>query len=159
MSGIQLEYIDIPYRQSQYLNAFANKIIGNSESIDTPVYGNHKGFKPSLLINAGSVAECINWTASRIIEVENILHRLPSTAVFVNSEDEVEHVSELLEQLLNSKNINVEACKDGRMLGEGQNVRVFSIEHIKGLEFEVVFFVSIDTLYSMDPELLPSFYM
>lgn len=157
VGGIQLEHIDIPYRQSQYLNAFANKIIGNSESIDTPVYGNHKGFKPSLLINAGSVAECINWIATRIIEVENILHRLPSTAVFVNSEDEVEHVSELLEQLLNSKNINVEACKDGRMLGEGQNVRVFSIEHIKGLEFEAVFFVSIDTLYSMDPELFTKF--
>ena len=43
---------------------------------------------------------------------------------------------------------NIEFTK--RILDDGQNVRVFSIEYIKGLEFEAVFFIDIDTLENTD---------
>ena len=38
------------------------------------------------------------------------------------------------------------ACEEGKALGQGSDVRVFDIQHIKGLEFEAVFFVGVDQL-------------
>lgn len=37
-------------------------------------------------------------------------------------------------------------CVDGQSLGVDRDVRVFSVEHVKGLEFEAVFFVGVDVL-------------
>ena len=45
------------------------------------------------------------------------------------------------------------ACEEGKSLGDGTDVRVFDIQHIKGLEFEAVFFVDLDALEADFPEL------
>lgn len=37
------------------------------------------------------------------------------------------------------------------------NVRVFDIQHIKGMEFEAVFFVSIDQLATLHPALFDKY--
>lgn len=39
------------------------------------------------------------------------------------------------------------------MLGERSEVRVFDVQHIKGLEFEAVFFVDVDDLEGRRPDL------
>lgn len=45
------------------------------------------------------------------------------------------------------------ACTNGQVLGHDSQVRVFSAEHIKGLEFEAVIFMGVDQIkrnYSVD---------
>ena len=36
--------------------------------------------------------------------------------------------------------MQVSACPDGKVVGQETAVRVFDVQHIKGLEFEAVFF-------------------
>jgi DNA helicase IV len=42
-------------------------------------------------------------------------------------------------------------------MGKENDVRVFDIQHIKGLEFEAVFFVGVDRLASSQPELFDKY--
>jgi DNA helicase IV len=50
-------------------------------------------------------------------------------------------------------NLTAVACEEGKALGEGTDVRVFDIQHIKGLEFEAVFFAGLDLLAEENPDL------
>jgi hypothetical protein len=49
------------------------------------------------------------------------------------------------------------ACYEGRAIGEENDIRVFDVQHIKGLEFEAVFFVGIDELVTQRPELFDKY--
>ena len=40
-------------------------------------------------------------------------------------------------------------CNQGQALGDANSLRVFSIDYIKGLEFEAVFFLNIDKVLSI----------
>ena len=42
-------------------------------------------------------------------------------------------------------------------MGQDNDVRVFDIQHIKGLEFEAVFFIGIDRLAADQPELFDKY--
>ena len=66
-------------------------------------------------------------------------------------------MSQTLASALNSElgqtNLRAKAYSGGDAIGQTQDVRVFSIEHIKGLEFEAVFFVDVDRLAVEKPDL------
>jgi hypothetical protein len=64
----------------------------------------------------------------------------------VNSEEDVRWVARDLNQALTDQNVRVVACPDGQVMGQENDVRVFNVEYIKGLEFEAVFFVGVDEL-------------
>ena len=49
------------------------------------------------------------------------------------------------------------ACHEGQAVSLESNVRVFDIRHIKGLEFEAVFFVSVDKLAIQQPTLFDKY--
>jgi DNA helicase IV len=49
--------------------------------------------------------------------------------------------------------VQIVACREGRDVGKSQEVRVFDIQHIKGLEFEAVFFIGVDALAELMPDL------
>ena len=70
---------------------------------------------------------------------------MPTIAVLVNSKDEVDPIAYALNELLEDVNQNVVACSD-QNLGIDNDIRVFEVQHIKGLEFEAVFFVGVDQL-------------
>jgi DNA helicase IV len=95
--------------------------------------------------------------ADRIREIERFVGQLPSTAIFVNTEDAVAPIAEKLNAALAEHNIQVIACREGQMVGQESNVRVFDIQHIKGLEFESVFFVGIDQLAALHPALFDKY--
>lgn len=54
-------------------------------------------------------------------------------------------------------NLNVVACYKGQFAGQENDIRVFDIRYIKGLEFEAVFFIGIDKLASEKPELFDKY--
>ncbi|WP_017929323.1 ATP-binding domain-containing protein [Limimaricola hongkongensis] len=49
------------------------------------------------------------------------------------------------------------ACKDGKVVGNDRDVRVFNIRHIKGLEFEAVFFTGQDRTIEDHPDLFAKY--
>ena len=58
-----------------------------------------------------------------------------------------------LNDALASSNIRAVPCPFGEMAGQENDVRVFDVRHIKGLEFEAVFFLGIDRLAQRQPDL------
>jgi hypothetical protein len=67
--------------------------------------------------------------------------------------DRVNELVGLTRPFLESRNVRIAGSPGGRIVGDVQEVRVFDIRHIKGLEFEAVFFVGIDRLAQRLPTL------
>jgi DNA polymerase III delta prime subunit len=149
-SDIEVREVNVAYRQTKQLNEFARAIIkaldGNDLTIDLPLHVSGDGKAPALLEHSGGQLNTVNWLADRIREIEGFLGQLPSTAIFVNSEDEVQGLADALNAELEESNIRVVACPKGQVMGQDNDVRVFDIQHIKGLEFESVFFTNVDVL-------------
>jgi superfamily I DNA and RNA helicase len=150
-----------PYRQSDKLNELA-KLLAAASSGPVPDtasagYTHNEGFRPVAGKEMSNPSKLIAWLAERIIEIENSVGTLPSIAIFVIDEEQVRSVSEALNHALVGKNIPVVACRDGLALGQDNNVRVFNVEHIKGLEFEAVFFIGVDALERKFPELFDKY--
>ncbi|SFG23822.1 ATP-binding domain-containing protein [Neptunomonas qingdaonensis] len=154
---ISVKPIQLVYRQSRILNEFAGELLriqnGDLSALGMiPEESNHIGVKPVLCEKAGD-DKSITWIAERIMEVERAVQQLPTIAVLVNSEEEVKPMAERLANYLEHVNLSVVACEEGKALGEGTDIRVFDIQHIKGLEFEAVFFAGIDKLAIEKPDL------
>ncbi len=106
----------------------------------------HDGVHPVLLENVSDPENTAQWLYERISEIERLVQQMPTVAILVNSEDMVKPIADSLNTLLEEISLRAVPCYEGRTLGEGSDVRVFDVQHIKGLEFEAVFFVGIDNL-------------
>lgn len=154
---ISAKFINLVYRQSRVLNAFAGDLLrlldGDLSALgELPKESTHEGVKPVLLEQA-SEDEAARWIAQRIAEVERAVRQMPTIAILVNAEDDVKPMADRLTSYLEEVSLKAVACEEGKALGEGADVRVFDIQHIKGLEFEAVFFVGVDRLAEQKPEL------
>ena len=153
---ITIQEITVSYRQTKQLSELSRAIIqvseGTAPAINLPANVDTDGVRPALLEESDAPGTA-NWLARRIREIDGLITPLPSTAVFVKSEADVSPVAEALREVIADDNINVVACPMGKALGQDNDVRVFDVQHIKGLEFEAVFFVAIDRLASEQPAL------
>lgn len=160
LPGVEIREITVAYRQSRQLNDLARDIIhavgGTMQDVSLPAEVDNDVASPVLLENS-SQPETMEWLAARIAEIERFVTQLPSIAVFVNSEADVEPSAKALEALLGEHNIPVTACTEGKIVGQESSVRVFDIQHIKGLEFEAVFFLGVDRLAELNPELFDKY--
>jgi len=156
-----IKEITVSYRQSKQLNDLARAMIcavgGTEREVSLPANVDSGGVAPSLLEYATDTVAVVSWLADRICEIERFVGKLPSTAIFVNGEDDVAPVAEALNEALSEHNIQVTACREGQAVGQESNVRVFDVQHIKGLEFEAVFFVGIDKLAVLHPALFDKY--
>lgn len=160
LPSLEVREITVAYRQSRQLNNLARDIIlavgGTVQSVSLPAEVDNDVASPVLLENS-SPTETVDWLAARIVDIERFVEQLPSIAVFVNSEADVEPTAKALEALLSEHNIPVTACTEGKIVGQESSVRVFDIQHIKGLEFEAVFFLGVDRLAELHPELFDKY--
>lgn len=159
--GLEFRQVETPYRQSAELRSYGRRLIELSGGVllENVLDGTREaeGYPPIFQSsNSGSDGES-RWIAERIEEIERLHDRFPSVAVFVPDEGRVETVAAEIRLALADTNIDVEACVKGQVLGQAGRVRVFAIEHIKGLEFEAAFFHSLQTLCQDAPELLDKF--
>ena len=149
------------YRQSRHLFELARQLVvvfgGSADDTELPDFADNDGVRPVWAKGMTSRSDAASWLADRIVEIEGIVGDLPSIAVLVNSEDEVRPVATALGEALIDYNIGVEACSEGKVKGNDGAVRVFNVQHIKGLEFEAVFFVSIDELARAFPDLFDKY--
>ena len=160
-ADFDIREINISYRQSKQLNELARSMIyavgGVEQDVTLPEHVDSEGVKPALLEHAAETSVVIRWLADRVLEIERFVGQLPSTAIFVNSEDDVPRLAGELNDALAEHNVQVIACHEGQSVGHESNVRVFDVQHIKGLEFEAVFFVGIDKLAAQQPELFDKY--
>ncbi|HDS9359367.1 TPA: ATP-binding domain-containing protein [Enterobacter chengduensis] len=160
-ADFDIKEITVSYRQSKQLNDLARGMIhavgGTEQNTSLPAHMDSMGVAPALLEHATNTETIVDWLADRIREIERFVGQLPSTAIFVNTEGDVAPVAEALNTALAEHNIQVIACREGQAVGQESNVRVFDIQHIKGLEFEAVFFVSIDQLATLHPALFDKY--
>ena len=158
---LDIREITISYRQTRQLNELARAIIqavgGTEQRVSLPDHVDSEGVAPALLESASEPSVIVDWLADRIREIERFVRQMPSTAIFVNSEAEVAPVAEALNAALEEHNIQVVACPQGRVMGQDNDVRVFDVQHIKGLEFEAVFFIAIDQLATLQPKLFDKY--
>lgn len=158
---IEVKNVDIAYRQSRRLRELAAALstqgAEGGASFRAPEYGEGADVWPLLADNhtGDSLAA---WLTDRISEVERAVGKLPSIAVFVDGEERIDPLVDLARPLLAERNIPIVGYKDGRAVGDNLEVRVFDVRHIKGLEFEAVFFVGIDGLAERLPDLFDRFF-
>lgn len=158
--GLDVRSVNIAYRQSRQLNELSRDIIqavgGSIQLVNLPAEVDNDIVAPVLLENSSAQAT-VRWVAARIADIERLVLQLPSIAVLVNCEADVDPTAKALEALLADHNIRVTACREGQAVGQESSVRVFDIQHIKGMEFEAVFFVGVDRLSKSQPELFDKY--
>jgi hypothetical protein len=159
--SIEMRSVDIAYRQSPRLRelaiALSSQPASGSIHLKAPDRGDGADVWP-LLAEHHNGDRLGHWLADRISEVEKAVGKLPSIAVFVDSEERIDPLVKLVQPLLARHNVPIVGCKDGRVVGDNLEVRVFDVRHIKGLEFEAVFFVGIDGLAERLPDLFDRFF-
>lgn len=165
-SNKQLDWIDpqierrsitVAYRQSAKLVALATDValLGGSsvQDIELPDRADNEGVPPVWAMDLGNNDRIADWLALRIQEIERMVGKVPTIAVLVNEEELVGPLATALNTRLQDISLSAVACKDGKVVGNDRDVRVFNIEHIKGLEFEAVFFVGLDQTIAKFPDL------
>ena len=154
--GCQRRDLKISYRQSHALLSLARtiyeKTTGQKANYKPHIERDDNEPKPLLYISQDEDDKLL-WISERIAEIYKAYgESIPSIAIFLPEESMLESFSDKLGNLdvLADVGIQVQACRQGQVLGQKAAVRVFSVKHIKGLEFESVFFHNIDLLQTMD---------
>ena len=161
LPDIETKPVSVAYRQSRHLHDFARRIAAQAGtgaiSAVLPDFAENEGVPPVLATGMADVPTIVSWLAGRISEIERSLRELPSIAVLVNDEDQVGPIADGLADALTDQNIRVIPCHNGQVRGRDNAIRVFNVRHIKGLEFEAVFFIGIDRLAQKYPDLFGNF--
>lgn len=147
--NVTVHPIRITYRHTKPLNVLAHSIaaLGTARSdAILPELVETDGPAPVLGRNLNEPDAIATWLGDRIEEVERSVQSLPTIAILVSDIEGVDVLAERLGKRLETSNIRVTAFREGADIGRGQDVRVFDVQHVKGLEFEAVFFVGADAL-------------
>lgn len=159
--GIQRKSITVSYRQSQRLVDLAKQVatLGGSQVNDIilPDRLDVEGVAPVWKTQLTNNAEKAEWLTQRIHEIDRMVQKATTIAVLVNEEEHVEELALELNDRLEEISLSAVACKDGKVVGNDRDVRVFDIRHIKGLEFEAVFFMDLDKTITQHPELFSKY--
>ncbi len=155
--GIDTRQITVSYRQSEKLVELAKSIahLDGASDVDTilPDRLDIAGVAPVWETGLDDINRIADWLFERISEIDTMVREATTIAVLVNTEDHVQPIAEALNSRLEEISLAAVACREGRDVGNDRDVRVFDIQHIKGLEFEGVFFVGLDETIDMLPEL------
>ncbi len=156
---IDIRTVNVTYRHSRQLNVLAHRLAGLSgqaHEAALPDHVNNEGPAPVFGFALSGTA-LIAWLKDRIIEIEQLTTMLPSVAVLVHREQDVQPIADGLNAALSAHSRRCTACPRGQVRGNDDDVRVFDVQHIKGLEFEAVFFVGVDELAAAKPQLFDKF--
>lgn len=152
--------LDKNYRQSARLLQVAKNLyvqIMKKEAPFQTVYEKNKNDPPPLQFNAKKDRDALaEWLSERISEIYRIHESLPSIAIFVPEESDIEPLYDTLVYPLNDRAFELDKCIDGKV-GDGEKVRIFSVKYIKGLEFQGAFLVDVDKIQRNTPNLVDKY--
>ena len=157
LSDISIVKMRTSYRQSFRLLEVAKALYRDSigEEPEYKAYLKSKKVPAPLAFISNDEQEKIDWIEQRIKEIYNIYKKLPSIAIFLNEKKGIPDFVEALENsdFINDTAIEVVDGSSGRLLASSNQIRVYPINVVKGMEFDVVFFHNIDSS-SEDPDLI-----
>jgi hypothetical protein len=152
----------IAYRQTGRLFSIARDLFvakTGLTSIDfRSAYPIHAEDPPALALQLASEDDVSNWIAERVFEIFGLCgQHLPTIAILVPDGDAIDVIASRLRNLLAPAGIEVDASPTGSLLGNPSRVRVFPVTAIKGLEFEAVFYVDLDIMARLQPDLIDKY--
>lgn len=147
LSDISIVKMRTSYRQSFRLLEVAKTLYKDSigEEPEYKAYLKSKKVPAPLVFISNDEQEKVNWIEQRIKEIYNIYKKLPSIAIFLNEKKDIPAFVEALEDsdFINDTAIEVVDGSSGRLLASSNQIRVYPINVVKGMEFDVVFFHNI----------------
>jgi superfamily I DNA/RNA helicase len=162
MSGTYDSYeLSLSYRQTATLFEIANKLhrqMTNKESNYHSANAPSSNDPQPLSKKCPNLSDAGEWIAGLIEEIlSSNGGRLPGMAILVPDKETVEVFKVEISKRLTPMGVKVEGSQDGNSLGSESKVRIFPVENIKGLEFEVVFYVGIDRMAALHGDLIDKF--
>lgn len=154
--ALAFERIATGYRQSRKLGDFARRLAGRQGAVadDAPPFSDNIGFDPVVATRLASDEVRARWLCDRIREIERTTDgHIPTIAVLVPDTGMLTSFTAALNTELADLTLHARAYAQGDAIGKTNDIRVFPIEHIKGLEFEAVFFIDVDRLAQEKPDL------
>lgn len=155
----QLKHLHKVYRQSYKLLTMAKHLY--KQFVGEPQFDS--AFPPDenepapLIFKSSDKEEFKKWLVNRIIEIYRITEDKASIALFVADDTLIDPLGDLITESLADNSFEVERCKGGKILSNSSKIRIFSIEYIKGLEFEAVFYINIDEIFNLHPNLIDKY--
>ena len=146
---IDVQHLKTSYRQGPKLIKLAHYLYTKNTGKRAPYscyLKNEKNTPDPLWHESNSIEDKVSWIAKRILEVQSAYKKVPSIAIFVNNTQEAQDLYEALkgEEILEEAGIDVINCTANDELTAPDSVRIFLLDRVKGMEFEVVFFYNID---------------
>ena len=98
------------------------------------------------------------WLVDRVCEIFKLgKNHLPTTAILVPTPADVEPLKTELMPLFHENGLELDGSQGGQNLGDSARVRIFPVEHIKGLEFEAVFYIGLDRMAEIHKDLIEKY--
>lgn len=149
---MDVQNLNISYRQSEELLELADKIYQEERGVKSPYECYLKGRKTPkpLWLELDDIEEKVDWISHRVLEIVKAYgNKMPTIAVFTVDKRKAEELKDAIEEcdVLDPAGIEVKVCSDNNLEGE-KTLRIFPIDQVKGMEFEAVFFYDIDDIDS-----------
>lgn len=148
-NNVEVRNLTISYRQSPKLMRLADAIYEHEMGQPSPYkckLDEDDSCPNPLLMVSEDEEEKAEWIAKRVLEVKQKYGFVPSIAVFVADKQDALELESLLKDdgRLENNGIDVKDCSSGDNLSAQDMLRIFPLDKVKGMEFEVVFFHNID---------------
>lgn len=143
--------LTISYRQSPKLIKLADHLFISTMGRESPYKCTLKDSveipKP-IWLESDDEDEKAQWIVDRILEVKRAYKKVPAIAVFVSTPEQIPLLKNAMEdsERLENEAIDVVDCSNGNIDAKADTVRLFPIDMVKGMEFEVVFFHNIQNI-------------
>ena len=150
-NNVEIKNLTVSYRQSPKLMRLADAIYEHEMGEQSPYtckLEQDDSCPFPLLLESDDEEEKAEWIAKRVLEVKQKYGFVPSIAVFVADNNDAAELEALLKDdgRLENNGIDVKDCSSGDNLSAHDVLRIFPIDKVKGMEFEVVFFHNIDKI-------------
>ena len=151
---IEVKNLNVSYRQSKELLRLAHSLYRRALQKIAPYkcYFDEMDDVPKPLWYENDDPEKkAKWIVQRILEIKENYSFVPSIAIFVSNQEDASFLVECINDMgkLDEAGIDVKDCSGGDKLAANDTVRIFPIEKVKGMEFEVVFFYDIDKIKNL----------
>lgn len=146
---IDVKQLKVSYRQGPKLIKLAHYLYHKATGRRAPYtcfLKDEKNTPDPLWYESNDLEEKAEWMAKRVLEVQAAYKKVPSIAIFVNNTKEAQDLYDSLknQEILENAGIDVINCTANDELYAPDSIRIFLLDRVKGMEFEVVFFYNID---------------
>jgi hypothetical protein len=151
---VEIKNLNVSYRQSKELLRLAHSLYRRTLHKIAPYkcyFDDMDNVPKPLWYENEDEEKKAKWIVQRILEIKENYGFVPSIAIFVANQEDASFLVDCINNMgkLDEAGIDVKDCSSGDKLAASDTVRIFPIEKVKGMEFEVVFFYDIDKISTL----------